>query len=196
MNAQFNHEEYAMALSQSDLLRLLESLRSSDGIELVRSVAERMLQELIEAEVSAHIGAGWNEHTASRTALRNGHRDKTLTTPAGDLDLEIPKFRTGRFDIGGAVAQRTLLLEERSYRDLTLFDAVSCGDWERGLSQLVLEHADVFQQLPDYVHEALVASHMRHATHIGFPPEVLEASRAPWRGAAGQAAWTTASTAN
>lgn len=67
---------------------------------------------------------------------------------------------------------------------------------ERGLSQLVLEHADVFQQLPDYADEALVASHMRHATHIGFPPEVLEASRAPWRGAAGQAAWTTASTAS
>lgn len=42
-----------MALSQSDLLRLLESLRSSDGIELVRSVAERMLQELIEAEATA-----------------------------------------------------------------------------------------------------------------------------------------------
>ena len=34
-----------MALSQSDLLRLLESLRSADGLELVRSVAERMLQE-------------------------------------------------------------------------------------------------------------------------------------------------------
>ncbi|MFC9295024.1 transposase [Streptomyces sp. NPDC057011] len=48
-----------------------------------RSVAERMLQELIEAGVSAHIGAGWNQHTASRTALRNGHRDKTLITPAG-----------------------------------------------------------------------------------------------------------------
>jgi hypothetical protein len=39
-----------MALSQSDLLRLIESLRSSDGLELVRQVAERMLQELIEAE--------------------------------------------------------------------------------------------------------------------------------------------------
>ncbi|MEJ8632461.1 hypothetical protein WKI67_03315 [Streptomyces sp. MS2.AVA.5] len=54
MNAQFSGEEYAMALSQSDLIRLLESLRSSDGIELVRSVAERMLQELIEAEASSH----------------------------------------------------------------------------------------------------------------------------------------------
>ncbi|WP_424894073.1 alpha/beta fold hydrolase [Streptomyces sp. SAI-195] len=36
-------------------------------------------------------------------------------------------------DIGGAVALRTLLLEERNYRDLTLFDAVSGGEWERGL---------------------------------------------------------------
>ena len=86
-----------MALSQSDLLRLIESLRSSDGLELVRSVAERMLQELIEAEATAAIGAGWNEHTDTRVALRNGHRDKTLTTQAGDLDLAIPKLRSGSF---------------------------------------------------------------------------------------------------
>lgn len=74
-------------------------------------------------------------------------------------------------DIGGAVALRTLLLEEREYRDLTLFDAVSGGDWERGLFQLILEHPDVFQQLPDYAHEALVASHMRHATQVGLRPK-------------------------
>ncbi|MFF7145893.1 hypothetical protein ACFZB5_32640 [Streptomyces nodosus] len=60
-----------MALSQSDLLRLLESLRSADGLELVRSVAERMLQELIEAEASARIGAQWNEHTDTRTGTRH-----------------------------------------------------------------------------------------------------------------------------
>lgn len=52
-----------MALSHSDLLRLLESLRSADGLELVHAIAERMLQELIEAEATARIGAGWNEHT-------------------------------------------------------------------------------------------------------------------------------------
>jgi putative transposase len=39
-----------MALSQHDLLRLLESLRSADGLELVRSGAEQMLQELIDVE--------------------------------------------------------------------------------------------------------------------------------------------------
>src|SRR5258708_21055220 len=86
-----------MALSQSDLYRLIESLRSADGLELVRSVAERMLQELIEAEATTVIGAEWNEHADTRTTWRNGHRDKTLTTQAGDLDLAIPKIRAGTF---------------------------------------------------------------------------------------------------
>ncbi|MFF7361031.1 alpha/beta fold hydrolase [Streptomyces sp. NPDC008125] len=92
-------------------------------------------------------------------------------------------------DIGGAVALRTLLLEKRDYRDLTLFDAVSGGDWERGLFRLILEQADVFGRLPEYAHEALVAAHLRHATHVGFRPGVLDAHLAPWRGAEGQAAF-------
>ncbi|MGH3499905.1 MAG: alpha/beta fold hydrolase [Nocardioidaceae bacterium] len=92
-------------------------------------------------------------------------------------------------DIGGAVALRALLLEGASYRDLTLFDAVSGGEWERGLFRLILEHADVFQQLPAYAHQALVVSHLRHATHVGLRPEVLDAFLSPWRGAEGQAAF-------
>jgi putative transposase len=56
-----------------------------------------MLQELIEAELSGRISAQWNEHTEARTGYRNGHRDKTLATQAGDLDLAIPKLRSGSF---------------------------------------------------------------------------------------------------
>jgi putative transposase len=56
-----------------------------------------MLRELIEAELSGRISAQWNEHTEDRTGYRNGHRDKTLTTQAGDLELAIPKLRTGSF---------------------------------------------------------------------------------------------------
>ncbi|MFE0276128.1 IS256 family transposase [Streptomyces sp. NPDC058992] len=86
-----------MALSQHDLLRLMESLRTADGIELIRVLAQRILQELIEAEATTFIGAEPGEHTETRTNLRNGHRDKVLTTQAGDLDLAIPKVRTGSF---------------------------------------------------------------------------------------------------
>ncbi len=82
-----------MALAHDDLLRLLESLRSADGLEIVRAAAERVLQELIEAEATQHIGAAWGEHAETRTAYRNGHRERTLTTQAGDLEPAIPKLR-------------------------------------------------------------------------------------------------------
>ncbi|MDQ4113258.1 MAG: alpha/beta hydrolase [Actinomycetota bacterium] len=92
-------------------------------------------------------------------------------------------------DIGGAIALRTLLIEGAVYRDLTLFDAVSGGEWERGLFRLILNHADVFDQLPSYAHEALVASHLRNATEVGFRPGVLDAYLDPWCGPDGQAAF-------
>ncbi|WP_370076286.1 transposase [Streptacidiphilus sp. MAP12-16] len=71
------------------------SLRSADRLELVRSVAERMLQEPIEAEATARIGAEWNEHTETRTAHRNGHRDKTLSTQAATLTRASPSRGRG-----------------------------------------------------------------------------------------------------
>ncbi|MGW1008411.1 IS256 family transposase [Streptomyces sp. NPDC002520] len=105
-----------MALSQHDLLRLMESLRTADGIELVRSLAQRILQELIEAEATAHIGAAPGEHSETRTTMRNGHREKVLTTQAGDLDLAIPKVRTGSFFPS--------LLERRRRIDQALYSVI------------------------------------------------------------------------
>ena len=86
-----------MALSQSDLIACWSHYVRRTGSNSSAEVAERMLQELIEAEATARIGAQWNEHTETRTAFRNGHRDKTLTPQAGDLDLAIPKLRSGSF---------------------------------------------------------------------------------------------------
>ncbi|WP_395577179.1 transposase [Streptomyces sp. BK79] len=97
MNGQFDPRGCTVALSRHDLLRLLESLRSADGLELVREAAERLLQELTEAEATTKIGAEWGEHTDTRTTWRNGHREKTVTTQAGDLELAIPKLRAGSF---------------------------------------------------------------------------------------------------
>lgn len=92
-------------------------------------------------------------------------------------------------DIGGAIVLRALLLEQARYRDLTIFDAVSGGAWERGLFALMRTHSEVFEQLPGYGHEALVAAHLRNATHVGFRPGVLETFLRPWQGADGQAAY-------
>lgn len=133
-----------------------------------------------------HLGFGQSDQ-------RDG-QDLTLVAHARNFSRLLDDWGLSRpsvvaHDIGGAVVLRALLLEGAEYRDLTLFDAVSGGEWERGLFQLILQNAEVFHQLPDYAHEALVASHMRHATHLGYRPEVLDAFLAPWRGATGQAAF-------
>ena len=139
-----------------------------------------------EVFVFDHLGYGQSEQ-------REG-QDLSLAAQARNFTGLLEHWELARpsvvaHDIGGAIALRALLLEDASYGDLTLFDAVSGGDWERGLFRLILEHADVFAQLPDYAHEALVESHLQHATHLGLRPEVLDAFLAPWRGAAGQAAF-------
>jgi pimeloyl-ACP methyl ester carboxylesterase len=104
-----------------------------------------------------------------------------------DTAARLPTVVAG--DIGGAVVLRALLLEGARYRAMTLFDCVGGGRWETGLFALVRAHHGVFEQLPGYAHEALVAAHLRHATHTGFRPGVLEAFLDPWRGPQGQAAY-------
>lgn len=86
-----------MALDQSALLELLEMMRSADEGELMRRLLGTIMQELVDAEATAHIGAEPHERTDTRTTQRNGTRDKTVTTAAGDLTVRIPKVRTGSF---------------------------------------------------------------------------------------------------
>jgi pimeloyl-ACP methyl ester carboxylesterase len=92
-------------------------------------------------------------------------------------------------DIGGAIVLRALLLEGSTFSDLTLFDAVTGGEWERGLFALIREHHEVFEQLPAYAHEALVKAHLSNGTRQGYRPGVLETYLAPWLGPDGQAAF-------
>jgi putative transposase len=86
-----------MALDQSALLELAEAVRTADGGDLMRKLLETMLQALVDAEATAHIGAGPHERTATRTTQRNGTRDKLVASTAGDLTVKIPKVRAGSF---------------------------------------------------------------------------------------------------
>jgi putative transposase len=105
-----------MALDQSALLEVLDALKAADVGDRVRAAAETIYQALIEAELTETIGATLHERTDARTAQRNGHRSRILTTTAGDLELRIPKLRTGSFFPS--------LLERRRRVDQALFAVV------------------------------------------------------------------------
>jgi len=88
-----------MTSYESALTDLAARLAGSDAT-LTTSLGEIMaaaLQELIEAELTATIGAEPGERTPTRLTQRNGHRPKLLSTPAGDVEIGIPKLREGSF---------------------------------------------------------------------------------------------------
>ena len=58
--------------------------KAGDG-DFLRSVAEAVLQMLMEADVEGLIGAGRYERNGERTTWRNGHRDRVLDTRLGSL---------------------------------------------------------------------------------------------------------------
>lgn len=105
-----------MALDQSALLELLGELQSTDVSDRIRLATQKLYQELIDAEATAFIGAAPYERSEGRVAVRNGSRPRTLSTTAGDLDLRIPKLRTGSFFPS--------LLERRRRVDRALFAVV------------------------------------------------------------------------
>ncbi len=105
-----------MALDQSALLDLLTQLQDTDVSDRIRTATETLYQQLIDAEATAFIGAAPFQRSGDRTTQRNGTRPRTLSTTAGDLNLKIPKLRTGTFF--------PALLERRRRVDQALYAVV------------------------------------------------------------------------
>jgi transposase-like protein len=76
---------------------LASLLDGSSAGELIPELARYGLQQLIELEAAAVIGADRHERTEERLGYRNGYRPRSLTTQVGDLELLIPKLRAGSF---------------------------------------------------------------------------------------------------
>ncbi len=80
-----------------DRLPLAELLQKAGEGDFLRSVAEAVLQLLMEADAEGLIGAGRHERSPERLNYRNGYRDRTLDTRLGSLQLRIPKLRQGSY---------------------------------------------------------------------------------------------------
>ena len=68
-----------------------------DEPNFLRKVVERVLQQLLEAEMDQHIGAAPYERSESRRGQRNGYKPRMLRTRVGTLNLLVPQDRDGSF---------------------------------------------------------------------------------------------------
>ena len=80
-----------------DRLPLAELLQKAGEGDFLRSVAEAVLQILMEADVEGLVGAGRHERSPERLNYRNGYRDRVLDTRLGSLQLRVPKLRQGSY---------------------------------------------------------------------------------------------------
>jgi transposase-like protein len=108
-----------------DTMAFLHQLRERGGEDLLKDLAEAVLQKLMDYDVDNLIGAGRYERSDGRTTQRNGYRPRELETRLGTLELKIPKLRKGSYFPG--------FLEPRKTAERALV-AVIQEAWIQGVS--------------------------------------------------------------
>jgi putative transposase len=72
-----------------------EALLDDPGF--LREIVERVVQQILQAEMTEHIGAAPYQRTENRSGQRNGYKPRTRRTRVGTLKLLVPQDREGTF---------------------------------------------------------------------------------------------------
>src|SRR5215212_7046055 len=76
---------------------LVGKVLADEHADVLRQAVVWLAQELMEAEVGQAAGAGYGERSGERVARRNGYRPRAWDTRAGEIELAIPKLRSGSY---------------------------------------------------------------------------------------------------
>ena len=68
-----------------------------DDPGFLKGIVQKVVQDLLEAQMTEHVGAAPYERSATRTGHRNGHKPRMLRTRVGALNLLVPQDREGTF---------------------------------------------------------------------------------------------------
>ena len=85
--------QYKITIDKEDLHQLC-----NQDQEMAKLV-EKVLNKVLEAEVTEKLQAGPYERSEDRQGYRNGYRDREMKTRVGTLELAVPRTRDGHFSI-------------------------------------------------------------------------------------------------
>ena len=77
-----------------DTDKLKDLFASDEGMAVL---AEEVLNQVLDAQMTDHLQAEPYERTDERRAYRNGYKPRKLTTRVGKLTLRVPQARDGSF---------------------------------------------------------------------------------------------------
>jgi transposase-like protein len=76
-------------LSDEELEKILLGDRGKDLL------MEKVFNQILQAEMTEHLGADRYERSEDRSGHRNGSYERQLTTRVGQLTLEVPRCKDG-----------------------------------------------------------------------------------------------------
>lgn len=80
----------------SGMLSVLQEVSEREPDRL-KGIMRIIIEQLLEEEITAFLGAQPHERTEERIGYRNGYKPRTLKTRVGKFELLVPKDREGRF---------------------------------------------------------------------------------------------------
>jgi pimeloyl-ACP methyl ester carboxylesterase len=92
-------------------------------------------------------------------------------------------------DFGGAVSLRAHLVCGADYASLMLVDVVAIPPSGSPFFKFVQDNPGLLEQLPGYVHRAIVRAYISNASNVALRDDDLEALVKPWTGIEGQTAF-------
>jgi transposase-like protein len=101
------------------------------------ALLEPILNQILQAEMINHLGAGPEERTDERQGYSNGNYRWKLTTRVGTLELKVPRDREGEFQTAlldrSQRSEKALVLALMQYGSPGRFHAPREGDHHRAL---------------------------------------------------------------
>ncbi|WP_028974256.1 alpha/beta fold hydrolase [Spirochaeta cellobiosiphila] len=92
-------------------------------------------------------------------------------------------------DFGGATLLRSIIINQLAISKMLLFDVVALSPWGSPFVKHVKHHEEVFNQIPNYIHKAMVQAYIRDALYKPFTDEDLDILVEPWLGEEGKKAF-------
>lgn len=98
---------------------------ANDVHDALKELFKDTLQEMLNAELTEHLGYEKNEYTENNENYRNGYSQKIVHSSEGDITLDIPRDRQGTFDP---------IIVEKGQKDISNIEQKIIKMYARGMS--------------------------------------------------------------
>ena len=113
---------------------------TGDIQEAIKDLFKDTIQEMLNAELTEHLGYEKNEYIENNENYRNGYSPKTVHSTEGDITLNVPRDRQGTFDP---------IIVEKGQKDISSIEEKIIRMYARGMS-----NQNIYEEMQDRAYNA------------------------------------------